>query len=269
VYTDHDRLLGRLMARIFRRRQNSPPSAIAPVPPVPMYDQDGLRSVHNHDFLKDDAFIRAYARGVGAAGDDYQWHWRVHTGLWAAATAAKLAGDFVECGVNRGFMSSAVMAFLDWNVQGRMFYLLDTFSGLDSRYISDDERRGGILERNRLDIARGFYSFDIEAVRRNFAEWKNVQIIVGAVPDTLSAIRADKIAYLHLDMNCAPPEIAAADALWDRIVPGGLVLMDDYGYIGFHPQKQAWDDFARRRQVAILSLPTGQGLILKPPVLVP
>ena len=67
-----------------------------------MYDRDGLRSVHNHDFLKDGAFIRAYARGVAAAGDDYQWHWRVHTGLWAAATAAATAPDlpYASAGTN-------------------------------------------------------------------------------------------------------------------------------------------------------------------------
>jgi hypothetical protein len=39
-----------------------------------------------------------------------RWHRRVHVGQWAAACAAKLDGDFVECGVNRGFLSSSIMA---------------------------------------------------------------------------------------------------------------------------------------------------------------
>ena len=64
-----------------------------------VYTADGLRSVHNHDFVLDPGFVRAYARGIAAAGEDYDWQWRVHIGLWAAASAARLEGDFVECGV--------------------------------------------------------------------------------------------------------------------------------------------------------------------------
>jgi len=75
-----------------------------------IYDQDGLRSVHDHEFMRDPAFRRAYARGVQAAGTDYGWHWRVHVGLWAASCAARIEGDFAECGVNRGFMASAIHA---------------------------------------------------------------------------------------------------------------------------------------------------------------
>jgi hypothetical protein len=66
-------------------------------------------------------------------------------------------------------------------------------------------------------------------------------------------------------MNCAPPEIAAADHFWDRLSPGAVMLLDDYGYYGFTPQKEAFDEFARRRGIAICALPTGQGLIVKPP----
>ena len=42
-----------------------------------IYNQDGLRSIHNHDFMSDPAFVRAYQRGVQAASD-YHWYWRVH-----------------------------------------------------------------------------------------------------------------------------------------------------------------------------------------------
>ena len=80
------------------------------------YAQDGLISVHSHAFMQDAAFTQAYARGVRAVGgtDSYQWHWRIHIGLWAAKVASRLQGDFVECGVNKGFLSSAIMDYLDW-----------------------------------------------------------------------------------------------------------------------------------------------------------
>ena len=66
-------------------------------------------------------------------------------------------------------------------------------------------------------------------------------------------------------MNCAPPEVAAAEYFWDRLLPGAVVLLDDYAYLGFGVQKSAMDAFAAAKGVAICSLPTGQGLLLKPP----
>jgi hypothetical protein len=233
-------------------------------PEASVYDQDGLRTAHNHEFREDPAFQRAYRRGIQAVGRDYNWHWRVHVGLWAAAHADLLGGDFVECGVNRGFLSSAIMDYLDWNRLDKTFYLLDTFRGLDERFISDEERRDGILERTEQHLRTDFYTTVADPVKANFSEWKNVRFVEGAIPETLDRVDSDRIAYLHLDLNCSPPEVAAAEFFWDRLVPGAVVLLDDYAYKGYRSQKLGMDAFARARGVSILSLPTGQGLLLKP-----
>ena len=100
------------------------------------YDQDGLWSIHNHEFMSDPLFRRAYEKGITANGGDFNWDWRVHVGLWAASSAAKLEGDFVECGVNRGFLSSSIMTYLNWNDLHKSFYLMDTFKGIDERHIT-------------------------------------------------------------------------------------------------------------------------------------
>jgi hypothetical protein len=185
-----------------------------------VYDQDGLRSFHNHEFMDDPAFQAAYARGVQAAGMDYGWPWRVHVGLWAARSAAKLPGDFVECGVGHGFMSSAIMEDLGWDSTGRTFYLLDTFSGVDERYVTPEELAHGAMAKNQHMIDIGIYATDPGPALRNFAQWSHVKIIVGAVPETLDQIRSKAIAFLHIDMNCSPPEVAAITHLWSRLSPG-------------------------------------------------
>ena len=74
-----------------------------------------------------------------------------------------------------------------------------------------------------------------------------------------------RVCYLSIDMNCVGPEIAAAEFFWDRLVSGAVVLLDDYGAGVWHlAQKRAFDEFARRKGVEILSLPTCQGLLIKP-----
>ncbi|HWX81934.1 MAG TPA: TylF/MycF/NovP-related O-methyltransferase [Steroidobacteraceae bacterium] len=236
--------------------------AFAPV----AYAQDGLISVHSHAFMNDPAFLKAYSRGVKALGgsDAYRWHWRIHIGLWAARVASRLEGDFVECGVNKGFLSSAIMEYLDWNSRDRDFYLLDTYAGLDERYTSNAERKAGALQKNAENLRSGFYVARVDEVRANFAQWPRARIVVGAIPETLEQVTAKRIAYLHIDMNCAPPEVAALEYFWERLVAGAPVLLDDYAYLGYNEQKLAMDDFAQGHGVTVCSLPTGQGLIIKP-----
>jgi len=225
------------------------------------YDQDGLKTNHNHDFVDDPKFVAAYERGKVAAGKDYRFHWRVHVALWAAEMASKVPGDYVECGVNKGFMSSAMMQMLDWNLVGRTFWLLDTFDGIDERYLSEAEKAAGRMNMNEGE----FYVKGVESVRENFSEWKNVEIVVGAVPETLPLVKSDQVAFLHLDMNCAPPEVAALEHFWPFLSPGGVVLMDDYTYSGYEVQHSSLKEAAAVIGTPILGLPTGQGLMIKAP----
>jgi len=211
------------------------------------------------------SFVQAYNRGVQAAGD-YHWHWRVHIGLWAAKNASFLSGDFVECGVNRGFMSSAIMEFLEWDKREKLFYLLDTFSGLDMRYVSKEDIDCGAVEKNAKALDSGFYVTTTDSVTKNFSQWSNIKIIPGSIPDTLPQVNSKEIAFLHLDINCSPPEIAALEYFWNSLVPGAMVLLDDYAYKGYESQKHAMDLFADKKGVLIASLPTGQGLLIKPKI---
>ncbi|ALR14374.1 methyltransferase [Mycobacteroides saopaulense] len=232
-----------------------------------VYSNDALVCFNSHAFLDDPDFQRAYERGVRALGgtDWYQWHWRVHVGLWAAASANKVKGDFVECGVSYGFLSSAIMEYLDWDRLGKTFYLLDTFAGLDPRFVSAGERSAGALEKSDKLVKNGMYVSSVDSVKANFAQWRNQRVIVGAVPETLAEVDAEAVAFLHIDMNCAPPEVETLRYFWPRLSPGAFVLLDDYANRGRDEQRIAMDEVARELGVHVVALPTGQGLIIKPP----
>ena len=229
-----------------------------------MFSEDGLTTSHLHDFVADPAFLAAYDRGVVAAEEDYHIRWRAHIALWAAATAARLPGDFVECGVNRGFLSSAIMHRLDWDSLGKTFWLLDTFGGIDVSILPVEEQTAA-KHSNEVLTRNGFYVHGVETVRENFSQWSNVRIIMGSVPTTLAEVTSDKVAYLHLDMNSSTPEIAALEFFWPRLADGAIVLLDDYGFPGAESQHRAMDTLARSYGVPVATLPTGQGLLLKPP----
>ncbi len=222
------------------------------------YDVDGLMSIHNHDFIKEKWFVEAYQRGVKASGEDYGWLWRVYTGLWVAMQAARLKGDFVECGVHRGFLSSSIMECLKWNRLDKHFYLFDTYNGLDKRQLTKDE-----IAIGRGEGSHEQYTDCYDDVVKNFAEFKRTHVIRGRIPETLTTVDIKEIAFMSIDMNNAKPEIEAITYFWDKMVQGGFILLDDYAYNGYYPQKAAMDKFAKRHKIQILSLPTGQGLIIK------
>jgi len=179
------------------------------------YAHDSLFTTNNDHFLEDPAFQAAYARGVKASGGvDPRIEWRLHTALWAALAAARVPGDFVECGVNAGFVSSAIMHRLDWPRVAKTFYLIDTFAGPLLAQYSAAEADDGRVHAAEDAIARGAYMTDLERVRANFSEWPRVEIVQGAVPDVLPSLAIASVAFLHIDMNCAWPERAALEHFW-------------------------------------------------------
>jgi len=63
---------------------------------------------------------------------------------WFADMVKDLEGDFVECGVNTGAYSRAVIEYINFKQTDKTFYLLDTFEGLDASLITKEEKQAGI-----------------------------------------------------------------------------------------------------------------------------
>lgn len=224
------------------------------------YNQDGLLSIHNAAFAYEPKFGRAYAEAKATGSWSGPWgqadiHWRAHVLCWAGLQASRLNGDFVECGVNMGGTALLLLEYLEWREQhGKTFYLYDTFEGLDRAVSSERE----------LAQTREVYKPCFEDVQRRFLSWPNVILVQGSIPDSLLLRSPQHVAYLHIDLNAAKPERAALEFFWDRLVPGAWIVFDDYAWVACAEQKAAIDRAARHRGCDVLSLPTGQGLLVKP-----
>jgi len=224
------------------------------------YDQECFITIHHHDFMDEPRFKEAYARASEMEGGEPPVHWRTHVAVWLAEQAFRLDGDFVECGVYNGFTNHVIMHYNDWNQQDRSFFMFDTFEGLVEHLLNDEERKIGRIKINEKLYSESVY----EQAAARLEEFDRVHLVRGAVPDTLNDVKIDRVAYLSLDMNCAGPEIAALRHFWPKLVAGGVVLLDDYAFRGFEPQLKAHNELAEELGYSILSLPTGQGIILKP-----
>jgi len=224
------------------------------------YSQDGLYTIHNADFLRDPRFVAANAQAVATdhgLGPNLHLEWRIYVCCWAAAHALRHPGDFVECGVHSGIYSRAAVEYVQFEkAADRKFYLLDTFEALPADQLLPEEVEIGVSEHYK-------YRDVLASARTTFAPYPNVELVPGRVPETLARVPSTQIAYLSIDMNAVVPEIAAAEYFWDKLVPGAVVVLDDYGWRRHIAQKRGFDRFAAERGVSVLSLPTGQGLIFK------
>jgi O-methyltransferase len=202
-------------------------------------------------FYEDRPFMDAFD-GEAADEQDRSLAWRLHVLCWCARNCLRREGDFVECGVYRGFSTAVAARYLDFGTRDKQWYLYDTFSGIPREQLNTGQ------ESPPQYAAAGLY----ESCRARFARYANVRVMRGRVPEVLHEQAPAKIAFLHLDMNSAAAESGALDFFADRFVAGAMVLLDDYGWSAHLPQKRAEDAFFAARDRRVLELPTGQGLVL-------
>ena len=183
--------------------------------------------------------------------------WRLHTLCWAAQEALSLPGDFMECGTFKGDFAWVVSQCVAFAKAGKTFYLYDSFEG----FAEDDKT----VDQGYADFANPIYreAGIYDSVLHRFNGNPKVKVVRGYLPEVLDPIHPAQISFLHMDLNSPGAEVETLRKLWPRIVVGGFIIFDDYGWKVFAKQKEAEDQFASQHGLFILELPTGQGLLIK------
>jgi O-methyltransferase len=166
-----------------------------------------------------------------------------------AYQCVQLEGDFVECGVYWGTGIKTVVDYLGGKNFPKTFWGFDTY---------DYHPAEGYA--NLSGQEEGFF----QKVQARFTGYNQVNLIQGLLPDVFAEHCPNKIAYLHIDLNSAKYEIAVLEHLFDKVVSGGIIILDDYEWaMEYRPQKIAEDTFFDARRYRVIPLPTGQGMLIK------
>lgn len=183
--------------------------------------------------------------------------WKLHHVCWAAFHAQCHGGEFVDIGTGLGVVIRCALNFLMENqIRPPIAWCVDRWDERDlSHQQTDDERTSGLRP--------SVYVRDMREAEQLFANYSTCRLIQGTIPDCLGEVKADRVSFVYSDLNIAAPEIAAAEYLWPKMVPGAIYMIDDYGM--FPVTRAAFDDFARSKGVKIASLASGPGLMIKPP----
>lgn len=170
----------------------------------------------------------------------------------------ELPGDIVELGVYKGgsfFQFAAFREILE-NEKARKLIGFDMFGEFPEAHNDGDEMfrqkwiketKGDFLSREEIQQSLSY---------RNIG---NTELIQGDVAETLPAYLKKhpymKIALLHIDVDIYEPSIAGLTYLYDRVVRGGIIILDDYGVAG---ETKAVDEFVSGRDIEIRRLPISQ-----------
>ncbi len=201
----------------------------------------------NLSFMTDTGFMDALRRNA-TTDVELAILWRTYILCHFARLALRLPGDFIEVGAYRGNTANIITDRIAMHETDKQYYLYDAFDHTGT-------------ELNHAMPAHRPELFD--EVCDRFKSYPFVKVIKGFVPESFAQGFPEAIAFAHVDLNQAPAEIAALRHILPRLVPGGILVLDDYGWWGYRDQKEAEDPLLAEFGLVALELPTGQGLVIK------
>ena len=168
-----------------------------------------------------------------------------------------IEGAIVECGTWRGGQGMiAALTLLNAGDTSRDIYLFDTFEGMTAPTDEDVSLEDGLHARDLLDAhSSGDRTHNAWSVADQDDVWKGmastqyprerIHLVAGRVEDTIPGGAPDEIALLRLDTDWYESTRHELVHLWDRVVPNGIVVIDDYDF--WSGSRQAVDEFFAAR----------------------
>jgi O-methyltransferase len=195
-------------------------------------------------FLEDEKFAEALRPYMG----DHILHartWRIHNLCWALSQAAHIAGDVVDIGC---YEARSTHVFCEYNkdlIKYKSLYLFDWFDAPagDHKKALHGPKLEKLVARRMVDFEPFLYP--------------------GSVMDTIPVGLPDEICFAHIDLNNAEAEAHVMPHVYERMLRGGIIVFDDYGFARYRDSALVHQKFLENKLERILELPTGQGMMVK------
>lgn len=199
--------------------------------------------MHLHNTVAFDPFARAYkaVRPYTVSGDA-----RLR-GLYRAVEQVadrQIAGAVVECGTARGGSAALLGLAINACDAPRPLWVFDTFEGMPAPTAADPDSEIAALYTGQF---RG----DVTEVRSLFERLNihGARLVKGRFEDTVPQSDTGPIAVLHLDGDWYQSVKVCLDHLYDRVSPGGVIQIDDYGH--WAGARKAVDEFLTARHISV------------------
>jgi O-methyltransferase len=166
-----------------------------------------------------------------------------------------LGGEVWECGVYRGGTARLLAETMaEAMLAPPPLRLFDTFAGMPAvDAVADRHMAGDFADTSESGVAAfvGHAAF--------------VTTHAGRIPETLAGHEHARLAFVHVDVDIKHSVHDCCAFAWPRLVPGGVMVFDDYGFASCPGAREAVDAFFADAKAVPLVLPTGQAIVWKRP----
>ena len=153
-----------------------------------------------------------------------------------------LPGCVVECGVYQGASLAAIAAKLKALGSKRCIFGFDSFEGLPEP-TAEDYLADGHLHQKAGEGYFGNTALELARSRIEAVEYEGeVTLVPGWFEDTLPCFN-EQITLLFLDCDLYESYVVALNSLWEKVVPGGVVILDEYESLKYPGPRLAVDQF--------------------------
>ena len=178
--------------------------------------------------------------------------------LWQlVGETAKLNGGLIEVGVWRGGSGVLIAQKAKLSGMREQVYLCDTFRGVvkagkkDSKYINGEHADTSveIVEKLAKDL-----------------RLDNVKIVAGIFPEETNGVITDKtFRFCHIDVDVYESAKDVLEWLWPKVVVGGVMVFDDYGFQGCNGVTRLINEGRSRKDRITIHNLNGHAILIKVP----
>ena len=227
-----------------------------------IHDVNSSFNQTSNDLKKNFQFGAIYSTGIDMHNvDTLLWrHWIVSYATKHAMTFCLTDEyNFVECGVGDGMSSFYTL---------REINLDSKISNISKLHLYDSwgpMQKDGLLQSESSSLGR-YSELELDVTKKNLKEFENMTIYhKGYIPEIFHNVpeSPSSIVYLHIDLNSTPPTIDTLEYFFPKLISGGVILFDDYGWKNHKDTKDAVDEFFKNKPGILLHLPTAQAIFFK------
>jgi len=177
---------------------------------------------------------------------------RLYT-LWQAVGAAPPDAPIAEIGAYLGGSSRFIADALQARGRAPRFYVCDTFAGH-----AHSDRDIDVLHHE----SGKFAAASAEAAAEYLSGFPRLELVVGDIVETSDRLADETFGFVHVDVDVYPATAFCLRFFAPRLAEGGVIVVDDYGFVTCPGVKQAADEFiAEFPQFRLWHLLTGQAKI--------
>jgi O-methyltransferase len=169
-----------------------------------------------------------------------------------ARQAFAVSGDFLEAGVYRGGTARLLREIIDKSGERRILHLLDTFAGMPKTDPAHDIHR-----------EKDFSDTTVDAVASFVGKEKWILYRKGYIPDSFKGMEGNRFAFAHIDVDVYKSVLDCCEFIYPRMVCGGVLVFDDYGFPSCPGARAAVDDYFLDKREIPLVLHSGQAIVFR------